>query len=72
MDSKQYYKDQINSVNIYTEYPAQIKIKGQNEETKWMTLNKESAGEIIAFLIGNYIITEVFPIEYEITNKNQN
>lgn len=53
-----YYQQELNKVDCKGDYPAQIKIKSVSGETKWLSLNNESATEIVKFLTENYLIKQ--------------
>jgi len=44
-----YYQEQLD--RLVTTDCLSIKIRGENGETKWMTLNKESVPKVIEFLV---------------------
>jgi hypothetical protein len=48
-DLSKYYNYQLNKINYHSTYCPIIKIQGgeENQNTKWMDLNKESAMAII-------------------------
>lgn len=48
-----YYKDELSKVNA-KDYPATIKVSGHGE-TKWMSLNEESAKEVVEWIKQNYL-----------------
>jgi hypothetical protein len=49
MDNKKYYESELNKINFHTTYCPIIKIQGgeENQNTKWLDLNKDSAEVII-------------------------
>lgn len=55
MDEFNYYKTELEKINTESEYPAQMKIKSESGETKWLSLNQESASEIVQFLTDKYL-----------------
>lgn len=52
-----YYKDELKKVNTTTEFPPTIKISSVGGETKWMSMNEESAKEIAEWLMDKYPTT---------------
>jgi adenine specific DNA methylase Mod len=46
-DKQNYYESEVNKINFHLEYPAQIKLSDNNGNTKWLSLNEESAKIII-------------------------
>lgn len=52
-----YYKDELKKVNTITEFPPTIKISSVGGETKWMSLNEESAKDLAEWLMEKYPIT---------------
>ena len=52
-----YYKDQIYGVTPHGEYPPAIKINARagGNDTKWLTLNKESAAILVQWLQENFL-----------------
>jgi uncharacterized protein (UPF0333 family) len=55
MDEFNYYRTELEKINTKSEYPAQLKIKSESGETKWLSLNQESASEIVQFLTDKYL-----------------
>lgn len=56
-----YYRDQVNSIQpgkVGT-YQAQVKIKHETGETKWLSLNNDSAPVLAEFLQTNYELPPV-------------
>lgn len=52
-----YYKDQLSILDPKNEnFPTRIKLTGINNQTKWMSLNDESANELVQWLKENYNI----------------
>ena len=47
MDKFNYYVSEVNKINFHLEYPAKILLVDQNNKTKFLSLNKESAKIII-------------------------
>ncbi len=54
-----YYKDELKKVNTTTTFSPIIKICSEDGETKWMSLNEDSAKEISEWLMENYPIQPV-------------
>jgi hypothetical protein len=52
-----YYKDELSKVNTGTGFPPTLKISSVGGETKWLSLNEESAKEIAEWLMEKYPIT---------------
>lgn len=55
---KKYYKDQLNNINLNnSQYPPQIKVfaNGNGEDTKFLSLNEDSAAVLIEWLNNNFI-----------------
>ena len=54
--STDYYKDQLKQVKTDNKYPVHIKLTdSDSNSTKWLDLNRESAGELIMWLAKNYL-----------------
>lgn len=51
-----YYQNEINKINAHTYYSPKIKMTDETNETKWISLNKESAEVLIKWLKRNYNI----------------
>jgi len=45
-----YYRNQLNNINLYDYYGVQIKIKDSENETNWLTLNDKSIDVLINWL----------------------
>ena len=54
-----YYEDQLNQVNTKTPYATNLKITSGDGETKWLSLNPESAKAIVEWLTKNYLNEQV-------------
>ncbi|MDD5356438.1 MAG: hypothetical protein PHY56_07885 [Candidatus Omnitrophica bacterium] len=46
-DKSEYYKNELNKINFHCLYCPTIQIKDEENATKWMDVNKESARAII-------------------------
>lgn len=54
-----YYRKQLSKVSGQRpEYPRQIQIKDNGNQTHWLSLNDESATEIVKYLKEHYNIKE--------------
>ena len=53
-----YYQDQLGNIETKGMYPAMVKIRCTTGETKWLTLNDESANELVKFLKENFNIED--------------
>lgn len=51
---KNYYIGQVENIDFHSEYPARIKIEGEQTKTKWMDLNQLSAQIIVETLIKEF------------------
>lgn len=49
-DPDNYYKDQLNRINTDQIFPAKVQFMCLDNKTNWLSLNEESAAEIIEFL----------------------
>jgi hypothetical protein len=60
MKNRNYYKSELDKVDAKSGHPANIKITspGFGNDTKWLSLNDESANELVKWLKQNYNITE--------------
>ena len=47
MDKLNYYQSEVNKINFHLEYPAKVLFVDENNKTKFLSLNKESAKVII-------------------------
>jgi len=47
MTENTYYQDELKKINFHSLYCPTIKIRDEENETKWLSVNKESAKEII-------------------------
>jgi hypothetical protein len=47
MEKIDYYKLQVNKINFHLDYPAKVLFVDENNKTKFLDLNKESAKVII-------------------------
>ena len=52
-ESTSYYKNQLNGLDLDTEYYPSVQIKCNGESTKWFDLNDESVPELIKWLKDN-------------------
>lgn len=52
-----YYKDELKKVNTTTEFPPTFKISSVGGDTKWMSLNEESAKDLMDWIMEKYPIT---------------
>lgn len=58
-DKTSYYEDQLKKVfSVKSEFPRVIKITNDDISTNWLSLNDESATELVKFLKGNYNVDE--------------
>lgn len=53
-----YYAEQLASIKSNGEYGSKVKITGEGDEaTKWLSINDESATEIVKWLTQNFTVT---------------
>lgn len=50
-----YYSDQLNRIKLGIDFPARIKVIGEDSSTNWMDLHEESARDLIAWLQSKYL-----------------
>ena len=56
MENSNYYENQLELITNKDEYASLIKVKGSTAgETKWMSLNRQSAKTLIDWLTENYL-----------------
>jgi len=53
-----YYTDQLNKIDLTTGFPATVKITNCDTNTKFLSLNDESATALVKWLKENYNVTE--------------
>ena len=54
MDKQPYYKGQLGRIDTMLEYAPIFQFKTLQAQTNWLTLNHDSAVELILFLEQNY------------------
>lgn len=54
-DLNNYYKDQLNRIDVNDFYPPKIQLSCTNNKTNWINLNKDSATELVKWLTDNFI-----------------
>ena len=54
MDKQPYYKGQLGRIDTMLEYAPTFQFKTEQAQTNWLTLNHDSAVELILFLEQNY------------------
>lgn len=51
-----YYKSEFDLIKHSEKNPAKIQVIDSNNRTKWLNLNKESAADLVDWLIKNELI----------------
>lgn len=54
LNKNTYYADQLNQINAHALYSPQVQVRDENGATKWLSLNNESAAELVKWLKKNY------------------
>lgn len=54
-DPFNYYRDQLNRINLKEVFPPKMQLNCLENKTNWISLNKESAIEIVNWLNINFI-----------------
>lgn len=54
-DPSNYYKDQLNRIDVNDFWPPKIQLNCTNNKTNWINFNKDSATELVKWLTDNFI-----------------